>query len=522
MVQLTIAVELKEFGKTFSSGRVLDGVSFSILPGEVHGLVGQNGSGKSTLIKILAGYHAPDPGSELFVDGTRVALPFGPGGFHQLGFAFVHQHLALVPSLTVLENLFVGNFSASRLGYISWKKRRLHALQLFEEFGLSLDPSAVVRDLSPTERALLAVVRATDDLRMERPSGGRYRGLLVLDEVTVFLPKAEIDQVFSLMKAIASDGASILFVSHHLNQVRAVADRVSVLRDGRLNGPFRMDSISDRDIVKLIVGRDVPTQRACKYRESGAAHVVVEGLHSGLVQNLSFEVSKGEVLGLTGLVGSGFSDILYGMFGARPCSGGQLRIGSKEFDMTSLTPKTAVKYGMALVPGDRARDGAVGSISVGDNVTLMLLPSFFRRLMLRRRSMSARALHELETYSVRPPVPGLAFNALSGGNQQKVLFAKWLAGAPEVLLLDEPTQGVDVGARSQVWELIRDTAASGRTVICASTDYEQLEALCDRVLVISGGRIVAELNGDAVSKEAIAHRCYGTLSEDHPAVEVTA
>src|ERR1035437_3458124 len=507
------AVELKGIGKTFSSGRVLDDVNLSILPAEVHGLVGQNGSGKSTLIKILAGYYNPDPGSELYIDGSRVPLPFSPGQFRNLGFSFVHQHLALVTSLTVLENLFVGNFSATRLGHISWKKMRTHALELFEEFGLALDPSAVVRDLRPTDRALLAVVRATDELRHSRTTGKRFRGLLVLDEVTVFLPRAEIDQVFNLMKAVASDGASILFVSHHLDQIRSVTDRVSVLRDGQLHGPFETNAVSDKDMIKMIIGRDVPGQRPYKYKGSDATHVAVKNLQSGSVRSASFDVGKGEVLGITGLVGSGFEDILGGMFGSRPCSGGTLRIGSKELDMTLLKPKIAVKYGIALVPGDRARDGAVGSMSVGDNVTLMVLSSFFQRLVLNRKRLSARARQELETYSVRPPRPQLAFNALSGGNQQKVLFAKWLARAPELLLLDEPTQGVDVGARSQIWDVIREFASSGSTVICASTDYEQLETLCDRVLVVFGGVIVSQLSGSEETKETIADCCYGASSK---------
>jgi ribose transport system ATP-binding protein len=502
------ALVARGISKSFGGTRALADVGLTVHAGEVHGLLGENGSGKSTLIRILAGYHAPDSGGELEVAGRPVALPLRPGEPRRLGLSFVHQDLGLIPSLSVLENLRLCELAVGSGLRISWSSERRRAREAFARYGLELDPRLRVADLEPVERALLAIVRAAEEMRA---SGG----LLVLDEPTAFLPRTETEQLLSLVRELAASGDSVLFVSHDLEEVESVTDRVTVLRDGRSVNTVSTREVATQDLVELIVGRRLGTRRPARREPLGEqATVSVAELSGESVRGVSFDFRQGEVLGLTGLAGSGFEEVLPLLCGARSASGGRLVLAGRSHDVTKLTPDSALRGGIALLPGDRHRDGGVGSLSVADNVTLPVVDRYAARGRLRRTRLLRDAGALLAKFDVRPRDPKLPYEALSGGNQQKALIAKWLSTTPRLLLLDEPTRGVDVGARLQIFALIREAAAAGASVLCASSDYEQLSEICDRVLVFSGGTVVSRLAGDDLAKERIAEACYRTRAAE--------
>ena len=500
---------VRNMSMTFGGQRALDDVSMSVRRGEVHGLVGQNGCGKSTLIKILAGYHHPDPGGELEIDGRPVKLPVRTGSASDLGLSFVHQDLGLLPSLTVVENFRAWTISTKAEWFIRWGRERERTEEAFARFGLSLDPRAKVADLPAVQRALLAIVRALEDLAEYTRDDDTRGGLLILDEPTVFLPRTDRDRLFDVVRKSVALGASVLFVSHDLDEALSVTDRITVLRDGRVAGTVVSAETEKDQLVEMIIGRRLEAFEASHraHTVTDASHVMVDGVSGGIIENVSFTMPEGEVLGLTGLVGSGFEEILYLLFGAEPAKKGRLTISGHVYDLAGMSPSAAIKAGMALIPADRQGSAGVGSLLVRDNVMLQVIDDYRPYRLDRRRYVKA-AREALRQYDVRPPEPIMDFQALSGGNQQKVVLAKWLQAAPRVLLVHEPTQGVDVGARLQVFQTITRAAAEGMSVVCASSDYEQLAAICDRVLVFHGGEIMCTLVGDEITKDRITEQCY--------------
>ncbi len=513
MPQAAPRVAVRRLSKSFGGTQALRGIDLSVLPGEVHGLLGENGSGKSTLIKILAGFHEPDEG-ELEIDGQPVRLPLSPGQFRELGMSFVHQDLGLVASLSVLENLRVADIAASRSRWgISWRSERRRAWETFERYGVRIDPTAIVGALKPVERALLAIVRAIEEIR----SVGGGHGLLVLDEPTVFLPREGLERLFALVREAAQTGAAVIFVSHDLDEVREITDRVTVLRDGALVGTVDTQGTSEAEFVEMIIGRSLAKLGDVSHVDMTERNVgvSVRGLTGGTVDDVSFQMHEGEVVGLTGLVGSGFEEVPYLLYGARTARAGRLVLREHELDLPRLTPPAATRAGIALIPADRKTDGSVGSLPVVENIALSVLDRYFNGVSLELRRMRRETSALLTEFDVRPNDPSLAYGALSGGNQQKALLAKWFQTEPRLLLLDEPTQGVDVGARQQIFGLIRAAVDErGMHVLCASSDYEQLSLLCDRVIVFGRGRIWRELVGDDVTKDRIIEQSYAAMAAE--------
>ena len=514
----TLAV--RNLSMTFGGQRALDAVDVSIRRGEIHGLVGQNGCGKSTLIKILSGYHHPDPGGELEIDGRPVKLPVRTGSASELGMSFVHQDLGLLPTLTVVENFRAWTISTQFEWLIRWGRERQLTEEAFARYGLSCDPRAVVGELPAVQRALLAIVRALEDIREYNMDDESRGGLLVLDEPTVFLPRENRENLFDVVRRGVEHGSSVLFVSHDLDEALAVTDRITVMRDGRVAGTVESAATQKDQLIEMIIGKRLEAFEAAHrdHTVGERSHVSVEGVTGGTIRDVSFALNEGEVLGLTGLVGSGFEEILYQMFGATPAQSGRMTIAGVGHDLTTMSPPRAIKAGMALIPADRQGSAGVGSLLVRDNVMLQTIQQYRPYRLDRRRYLRAaeKALHD---YDVRPPEPLMDFQALSGGNQQKVVLAKWLQAAPKVLLVHEPTQGVDVGARLQVFETITQAAAQGMSVVCASSDYEQLAAICDRVLIFHDGQIMCTLVGDQITKERITQQCYWSRSTLGPDTE---
>lgn len=500
----------KHFSKRFGGTLALDDVSLRIDSGAVHGLVGHNGSGKSTLIKILAGFHAPEPGGELEIDGRPVRLPLAPGQFRSLGMAFVHQDPGLVASLSVVENLRIGSIAQRRFSHISWRDEGRRCEELLQEFGLHCNPRDAVETLRPWQRPMLAIIRAVDEVRRLLGGTGQSRGLLILDEPTANLADSNVGQLFEVIRRVQTSGFGVLYVSHDLDEIKALTQHVTVLRDGRVVGSGITADYTRPDLVRLIVGHDMtPVVKTAEVRAATESLVDVRNLVGHGVRDVSLSLSPGEILGVSGLIGSGFAELGPLLIGALQARQGSLRVGTMQVELAKMTPAKAIDTSICYVPGERLREGCIGELTVAENVTLPVLRRFFRGGWLSTGALQAHARAQTTQFGVRPPDPTLPLEALSGGNQQKVLLAKWLQLEPRLLILQEPTQGVDIGAREQIFAIIRAFAERGGSVLCLSGDHEQLELLCSRVLIFRRGRIVQELAGPEVTKDRIAHECLG-------------
>ncbi|HEY1747082.1 MAG TPA: sugar ABC transporter ATP-binding protein [Xanthobacteraceae bacterium] len=507
-------LHVTNIAKNFGGAKALAGISFEVFPGEVHGLLGKNGSGKSTLVKILAGFHAPDPGGKLEFNGQAVDLPLKAGDFRRLGMSFVHQNLGLAPSLTVLENLRFADLTTKPAPFINWRNERKAAAEALGRFGLTIDPDERVSQLSPVERALLAIVRAFEEIRAECAATGKP-GLVLLDEPTPFLPREGVDKLFALMRSIAATSSSIIFISHDIEEVMAITDRITVLRDGIVAGELKTADATHEQVVELIVGRSLAKRAAAVHAEIERLEpfVRIENLAGGSLRETSFAVGRGEILGLTGLIGSGYEQAPYLIFGARPCRSGTIHLMTNlaPIPIAYMSPDRALALDFALLPGDRQNAGGVDGLPIVDNMLLPDVTRFFRGGFLRRGAMMREA-HALGTrYEVRPNDPAAKLSTLSGGNAQKVLIARWMNRKPRLLLLDEPTQGVDVGTRVQIYAALKAASASGTAIVCASSDAEQLAEICDRVLVFAKGKICRELTGAELTKDGVAEACYVSL-----------
>jgi len=504
------ALSVRHLTKRFGGAKALDDVSLSVRRGEVHGLLGSNGSGKSTLIKILSGFHAPERGGEVALYGQDVPLPVTGPTARALGLAFVHQNLGLIPSLSVAENFHVRRLATETDWQLSWREMNRTAADAFARFDLSLDPEAPVAQLSAVEQALLAIVRAAEELTTGSPERASRPGVLVLDEPTPFLPRSGVDQLFRLVRQCTRSGASVIFVSHDIDEVRAITDRATILRDGKVAGTVQTADTPHETFVELIVGRRLEAYAGrAKPPAQGKPLAVVDGFAAPGIPPLSLALKEGEIVGLTGLIGSGFDALPARLFGARPGTTGTLTLPGKALDLSSLTPQGAIAEKIAFLPADRMGEAGVGSLPVGDNVCLPVFERLRQRFGLTSGGINRHAGVLGAAADVRPNRPELPLASLSGGNAQKAVLAKWLQTEPRLLLLDEPTQGVDVGARQQIWDALDRASASGAAILIASTDYEQLAALCHRVLIFAGGTVKAELSGASLSKDAIAEAAFG-------------
>jgi ribose transport system ATP-binding protein len=486
--------------KVFGATRALDDFQLDLAEGEVHALVGQNGSGKSTFIKILAGYHTPDAGT-LMIEGRRVKLPITPRLSEACGLRFVHQNLALVPSFTVLETIRLKSWRRG-LAPIAWRKEASHVGGLLRSLGADIDPRAVVADLSPSERSIVAIARALQNL----PAG---RAAIVLDEPTAALGKADADRLFETLRRLKRDGHAILFVSHRLDEVLAIADRVTVLRDGHRVTTQRVGTLNEADLIKAILGRPMEALYPEPPSDVGEAVLRVNGLTGTRVRDVSFTIARGEIVGLTGLAGMGHDEVPDLIYGARKSTG---TIAIADVEHRSINPRRSRAAGVAFVPADRESRGAAMRATVAENITAENVSAFFRHGWLHEGDEAKAVEQLLQDFEVRPADPSLRFGALSGGNQQKTLLAKWLQQTPLVLLLHEPTQGIDVGSRQQVFRIIKQTAEAGAAVLVISTEYADLAHICNRVLVMRSGRLVAQLRGAELTEGNVIQTCFVSVS----------
>lgn len=495
------ALEIEGMSKSFGGVQALADVTFRVEPGEVHGLIGHNGAGKSTLIKIIAGYHMPDAGT---ADVWGLPVSFPVRSHQQLGIAVIHQDLALVQSMSVLENLGISSsFETRGLRPVSWARERIRCQELLERFDLDIDVAQSVSELQLATRAMIAILRAVRQL-----STYGEQHLFLLDEPTAYLPKEEVARLMEMMRAIAASGSGVVFISHKLGEVLDVCDQVTVLRGGLKVGTISARESTQADLVSLMLGYDIgdfyPTKADTR---SGDVLLAVEGMTGRTARDISFQLSAGEILGITGLTGMGQDELPYLIAGVHASPAASARVLLRGLEI-KLTPRNALKHGVTLLPADRAKDGVWTAASALENITLPHLWTYFRNGLLDSRRQLGDTAELVSRFQVQPPDPTRTVAAFSGGNQQKIQLAKGLQAEPDVLLLHEPTQGVDAGARKEILELTKAAAGRGAGVAIFSSDFEQLAYLCERVLILTDGRITAALEGAEVTEDQILRACH--------------
>ena len=506
-------LDVRALRKTFAGGLALDGVDLRICAGEIHALLGENGSGKSTLIKIVSGYHRPDPGSVVELGGET--LHFGdPASSARLGARFVHQDLGLVETSSILDNLAVVVGFPTRLGTIRGGAARELTRSALDRVELELDPDAMIGSLSPAQKTGVAVARAL------LPVDGREARLLVLDEPTARLPEQEVARLLSLVRAVAANGVGVLYVTHRLDEVFDVAERASVLRDGRkvFEGPVA--SLTRESLLGHLFGSAIEKARADNASANGEVVLDVRNVGSEALADVSFAVRRGEVVGVAGITGSGRDALCATLFGARPRDTGEVRVAGHV--VRAGHPSAAMERGVAFVPAERKIQGAFLGLTARENIAIGDLPRFWRLPVLRRKAEAAAVAGWFERFDIRPGSgTDRLVSTFSGGNQQKIVFGKWFQRGPVVFLLDEPTQGVDVGAKGELHRCLADAAANGAAVLMSSSDTDELTTACSRVIVLRGGAVVADLTGDASTPHEIARAALGIGVED-PAEQPSA
>ena len=481
-------LEIAHLSKTFGHTRVLDGVRLVIEPGEIHALVGANGSGKSTLIKVMAGYHAPDRGAQMSVDGRPVNMPVKPGSLNSVGISVVHQDLGLIDHLSVAENISIGQEECTAiLRRLNRRQEAERAREILAGLNVFIDVSRPVQDLAPEERASVAIARA-----MRSQIAGR--GLIVLDESTRALSAEAARSFYKTLQHAVCHGGSVLLVAHSLPEVLAVAHRVSVIRDGKMVAEgLPASELSEQAIARMMVGREVEEVRAFGHPSDERFAIEIEDLETNPGRRLGFGIAKGEIVGVTGKTGTGWERLPYLLAGGVRAVSGRLRIDGKVIDLTKASVRTLLRDGVVLVPERREAQGVAASLSVAENVTLPRLRSSGRSWFAGIRWQRHEAQRVINDLGVRPGDPKMPVGKLSGGNQQKVLLGKWLLSTPTLLILHEPTQGVDVAARLDLLHSVLSAAEAGASVLLVTNDVNDLSALCRRVLVIDDDRIKEEL-----------------------------
>jgi ABC-type sugar transport system ATPase subunit len=485
--------------KTFGGAQALGGVDLDVRAGEVHGLVGANGAGKSTLVKIIAGLEVPDAG-EIIIDGASHSR-MTPDRSTDAGLAFIHQELNLIPQLDAAANMYMGQRRPRRLGLISGRDTYAEAERVLTRVGAKFSPRADIKDLSAGEQWLIAIGRALN-------ANAR---LIAMDEPTASLSARESEHLYELVFDLAAQGISVLFVSHKLDEILKLTSRITVFRNGLRITTVDTADTSRPELVNLIVGREMSTTRSTTpVARAGEPALRVVGLHrKSVVSDVSFDLFPGEVLGLTGLVGAGRTETARMIIGAEPADSGEVFVGSTRY--TRRNPDRSMRLGMGYVPEERRTQGLLMSQSIQFNMTLAALRRFrFRsRIPFLSRELARRETQRLmERLHVQARSPGQAVDRLSGGNQQKVLLGRIVAARCTVMILDEPTRGVDVGARAEVYALLRELAAEGKAVLVISSDPEELVGTCDRVLVMSAGRLVGEVEGADASVAQLVTMSY--------------
>ena len=487
---MTCALEFKHVSKAFGTNKVLNDVCFDVRQGEVHALLGENGAGKSTLMKILGGIYHRDSG-EILIDGTPRALA-DVAEATAAGIRIIHQEIVLVPGRTVADNIFLGREITDKLGFVDSKRMRAEAQKIIDGFGLNISAGTMVGKLTIGMQQLVEIMKAVStDAK-----------IIAMDEPTSSLSKHEVQILFELIKKLKAKGVSIIYISHKIDELYQIADRITVLRDGMSIKTVPMQDINSDELVSMMVGR-VIDQYYIKTENKilGKALEVKDLSHKKYFRNVSFYTQFGEIVGFYGLIGAGRTEVMKTLFGIFPKESGTVTLDGKLLDINQ--PRDALDAGIAYIPENRREEGLILGNSVDFNMTLVVLKELIRGIKKDKAREKELINNYVDKFAIKITSPNQLAGKLSGGNQQKVVLAKWLAANPRVLILDEPTRGIDVGSKSEIYGIINDLAKAGCSIIIVSSELAEIINMCDRVYVMCGGEITGELPRRDFSQEAI-------------------
>lgn len=485
-----ILIEARGISKQFGGVEVLSDVDLDLHAGEIHALLGENGAGKSTFAKVLAGVHRPTRGT-LQMNGNRVEIA-NPIAAQKLGISLIHQEPISFPDLSIAENIVMGRLGGGLLSRVPWARIIADARRYLDMLDVDLDVSQPMHGLSIANQQMVEIARAlASDSR-----------LIIMDEPTAPLTPREVETLFSIVRRLREEGRTIIFISHRLEEVRALCDRLTIFRDGAHIATHAIAEITDDEIIRLMIGRTL--KKYMRKHDAVISDVALEVSNlslAGAFDNVSFTVRKGEIIGLAGLVGAGRTDVARALFGIAPAHRGQIRIDGKEVSIEK--PTDAIRHGLAFVPEDRAGHGIFGTLSVEHNITAAIPDKIARGGFIRSALEDSIAKKSVEDLSIRLASMRQPIVELSGGNQQKVILARWLLTEPEILILDEPTRGIDIGVKAEFYDMIGDLAEAGRAILLISSELPELLSLCDRIMVMSEGQITAEFGRSDATQENI-------------------
>lgn len=490
-----IVLTMKNISKTFPGVKALSHVDFNLREGEIHALMGENGAGKSTLIKVLTGVHDFEEG-EIRMAGSGPIINNSPQDAQNNGISTVYQEVNLCPNLTVAENLFIGR-EPRKWGMIDWKTMNRKSAEVLGSLDIHVQPTQQLDECSIAIQQMIAIARAVD----------MKCRVLILDEPTSSLDDEEVEKLFTLMRKLKSEGVGIIFVTHFLEQVYAVCDRITVLRNGTLVGEYEIENLPRVQLVSKMMGKDFDDLADIKSEyqnrpEKEEVLIEAKGIsHQGTIKPFDLTIHKGEVIGLTGLLGSGRSELVRSLYGADKADTGTLKVGGKEVRINA--PLDAMKEGMAYLPEDRKKEGIIADLSVRENIIIALQAKKGMFKLLSRRQMEEFADQYIDLLQIKTASRETPVKSLSGGNQQKVIIARWLLTNPEYLILDEPTRGIDVGTKTEIQKLVLKLAGEGKAVTFISSEIEEMLRTCSRMAVLRDGKKVGEIGSEDLSQESI-------------------
>lgn len=490
-MKMSVLLEMKEISKRFHGVHALKGVNFDLRKGEVHALVGENGAGKSTLMKVLTGIHQPD-GGEIFYNGNPYAVK-NIGESQNLGISMVHQELNMMNDLTVAQNVFIGRELKSGF-WLKDAEMVRETQKIFDKIGIKIDPKTQLGRLTVGKQQMVEIAKAVS----------RDCKILILDEPTAALTQTEIEELFAIMADLKSKGIGMIYISHRMDEIKRISDRITVMRDGEYVGTVDTDSVSKDEIINMMIGRVVYEDPKTHSEVPDDAPVVLEvkNLRSGnQIKDVSFKLRKGEILGFSGLMGAGRTEVARAIFGADPVDGGEIFVNGKQVSIKS--PKDAVSLGIGYLSEDRKRYGLMLDKSVAENTALASLDKYIKFGLISDGRMKAEAESENAKLRTKTPSINQALKNLSGGNQQKVIIARWLIRNSDILIFDEPTRGIDVGAKSEIYTLMNELTKQGKSIIMISSELVEILRMSDRVLVMCEGRKTGELDISEANQENI-------------------
>ena len=501
MTEQTTALRLEGIVKTFPGVRALDGVSFSVMPGEVHALMGENGAGKSTLMKVLGGIYQPEEG-QIIVEELPTVMT-SPLQAKSKGIVFIHQELSLAEELTVAENIYLGELPRRSFGRVDWVKLYAQTDAILEKLKVGFNAKTIVGDLSIANQQMVEIARAlTVDAKA-----------VIFDEPTASLTDAEKVVLFDVISDLQSQGVGIIYISHRMEEIFKITDRISVLRDGSYRGTLETRATNEEEVTQLMIGRALDLSRNETHHEMGDTALEVRGLSCGdLFKDVSFEVRRGEVLGFYGLVGAGRTEIAETLFGLRTPSAGTILLDGEEVRISS--PADAISKGISLVPEDRKGQGLVLGMNCRDNMTLPQVGDLSSGLFVATGAETDIFDKYKDKLDIRTPGWKQTVGNLSGGNQQKIVIGKWLSMHPKVLIVDEPTRGIDVGSKSEIHNLIRELAAQGYAVIVVSSEMPEVLHVSDRIVAMFSGKVMRTFTSEEVTEESLIQAISGITATD--------